>query len=151
LVRKQVEELASAWEHFLDKLPDRFGGKVDTCKVQCPECQGAGRVHQSPLIGGWKPCPSCRGQKEIIWPAPLKGRDELSHPLCKRLSKLQRAILIASRIKAHPMPTNRIRRVLRGRKIRTTNVGFSRALARLEKRGLLQRFGFAKTTSVQLT
>jgi hypothetical protein len=142
--RKLAEAIATQLDDFLNKLPGRFGGRAVLRKVQCPVCQGAKRVQtRSPIIR-WETCPRCLGQGQVYPPAQKKTID-LSHYLPKRLSKLQRAILVIALDRKGmgeepaPVQTKQIRRDLRSRQVPTTNVGFSRALRRLEERGLLER------------
>jgi hypothetical protein len=141
--RRRAESVVAAWEKLMAELPVEYGGEKPTRRVGCPTCKMTGGVERRVPVLRHEVCWRCNGEKTILRPAGDTLRIDLSEHRPRRLSRLQRSILLialsASSKKKPSVPTKLIRKQLRERGVATTDAGFSRALARLEGRGLLHR------------
>jgi hypothetical protein len=143
LAQRRASEVAEAWDAFLEKLPEEFGGRKVTRQVECPVCRGVGVTETRKPILRRETCWRCNGRRTIFEDTPIGPHVDLTKHLPKGLSHLQKQILLATLAKATAqkpfVSTKLIRRRLRQQAVGTTDVGFSRSLARLDERGLIHR------------
>jgi hypothetical protein len=163
-VRRHADEIAEHYRRLLSNLPSFYGGNKRTKKeirVTCTACNGAGALTvRQPIVRRVR-CLTCEGKGTFIKVSqPAAPRKEGSQ-FPKKLSKVQRSILVIALAVMDGLPRSSLTRIARGTprpedlpyvptktirsklriyEIAVTDAGFSRSLQRLEQHRLIVRY-----------